>query len=75
MSAHGLVAIIVLTLMGVLVAGCSTPETTGNVTRSGTINFQEVCLNGVIYYYAKVPHRGYLAVKYNRDGTVATCEG
>lgn len=38
-----------------------------------------ICLDGVTYYYFKdmeTPHLGYgyMSVKFNKDGTVNTCE-
>ena len=65
-------------LLGVLVlvglVGCSSQqdETKTDERKAGlTIK----CLNGVQYYINDQYKRGFMAPKYNRDGTISLCGG
>lgn len=66
--------ILLVVVLAIVLAGCQARESDTRERVKSTkssIVFVVECLNGVGYYRAE--GYGYLAVQYNRDGTVATC--
>ena len=63
---------IILVVMALALAGCGTP----NPGDDGN-GFNTICIDGVTYLYFKGytgnHGYGYMSVKFNRDGTVETC--
>lgn len=68
--------ILTLLVLAFVFAGCDTSQT-GVDTMTDTQKMRIVCLDGVEYYLyregAGYAGYGYMSVKFNRDGTIATC--
>ena len=69
----GLKTITVLTAI-IALAGCSY-EAERKIVVEGQPTFEVFCVDGVEYLSRDEGYRGYMAVKFNRDSTVSTCEG
>lgn len=68
--------IIMFLIMALFLIGCVDGSDQGPVTPE---KMKTVCLDGVTYYYFKQVETahlgfGYMSVKFNKDGTVNTCE-
>lgn len=57
-----------------VLAGCLHNEDTIGVATSGETEYQEKCIDGVVYLLRKRGYQGYFSVKFNSDSTVVTCE-
>lgn len=66
--------IIILLILAVCISGCST----GNESMTKKKEMKTRCLAGVVYYnfreQAGNAGFGYMSPKFNKNGTIATCE-
>lgn len=47
---------------------------TQDTVSSGITNYSVVCIDGVEYLTRSSGYRGYMSVKFNRDGNVSLCD-
>lgn len=85
-NTNAIVGLVAIFLGGVFLSSCdeATVEYQGlqpiseeHKTPQKNFYYDTVCIDGVLYIVAHVPghtNRGYLSVKFNRDGSVTTCE-
>lgn len=65
----------VIALLAVPVTGCDMPKSqVDRVTRSGDIDHEITCIDGVEYLYLRHGYGGYMTPHFKKDGSLYLCE-